>query len=214
MIVFSHIEVGNYYYHTTAKSKEDSFRLIWGAFVFGNVFPDISKFASRKHFYEETRSIYKCFLMKALNPAGGDWERSMASGVVCHFLCDYFCKYHAKTPYTQKSMILHTLYEMVLHVKIKNILLKKSLGLLSMGEQSVFRRAAEYSGADLRGAEISFDLLRMIREYEGEDESLLTDMAFSFKAVRSVMKEILSAKKAVSIEMTSDERSFTYRATA
>lgn len=214
MIVFSHIEVGNYYFHTVVKNKEDSFRLIWGAFVFGNVFPDISKFASRKHFYEDTRSVYKCFLMKAMNPAGSDRERSMASGVVCHFLCDYFCKYHAKMPYIQYSMILHTLYEMVLHVKIKNILLKKNIGLLGMSEQSVFNPAAGHSGAGHSGVERSFDLLSMIREYEEEDESLLTDMTFAFSAVRGAMKEILGAETASADAENREERTLAYRMTA
>lgn len=138
MIVFSHIEVGNYYFHAIKNCKELSFKLRWGAFIFGNVFPDISKFASRKHFYDVTRSVYTCYLKKARNQDYSDRDRSMALGVVCHFICDYFCKYHAKTPYTRQSMAQHTLYEVILHMRIMILLFKKSIGILGETEISVF----------------------------------------------------------------------------
>lgn len=193
MIVFSHVEIGNYFFHAVTNNKGDSFKLRWGAFVYGNVFPDISKFASRNHFYEDTRSIYKCYRMKAGNPRKSDWERSMALGVVCHFLCDYFCKYHAKMPYTQQSMIRHIWYEGILHMKIVHILFRKSIGLLRAYEYSVFA-----SEAGKNAVEGSFDLPGMLHKYEEEEESELTDMAFSFEAVRIVMKEILGSETAVS----------------
>ena len=201
MIVFSHIEVGNYYFHSIRKNKEVSFKLRWGAFVFGNIFPDISKFAFRNHFYEDTRSVYKCYRMKARNPENTDRERSMALGVVCHFICDYFCKYHAKMPYIQKSIIVHIMYECILHMKIKKILFKKNIGLLRVNEESVFHFAAVQNGV-----EGGFDLQGMIREYEKEEESLLTDMAFAFGAVRGAMKEILGGETAVSDAIKREER--------
>lgn len=201
LIVFSHIEVGNYYFHTIRKNDEVSFKLRWGAFVFGNVFPDISKLAFRNHFYEDTKSIYKCYQIKARNPENTDRQRSMALGVVCHYLCDYFCKYHAKMPYTKQSMVLHTLYEVILHMRIKNILFKENTDLLDVNERSIFNTTTDHKDADGR-----FDLQNVIREYEDEEESLLTDMAFAFGAVREVMKEILGAETAVSYEKKREER--------
>jgi len=197
LIVFSHIEIGNYLFHAVTKKKDDAFKLNWGAFVFGNVFPDISKFASRNHFYEDTKSIYKCYLMKAGNPQRSDRERSMALGVVCHFLCDYFCKYHAKLPYTRQSMIRHLWYEFILHMKIVDILFRKSIGFLRSNEFSVFESEAG-KNAGKNAVEGSFDLPGMLHKYEEDEESELTDMAFSFEAVRIVMKEILGSETAVS----------------
>ena len=209
MIVFSHIEVGNYYFHSIKKYDGVSFRLRWGAFVFGNIFPDISKFAFRNHFYEDTRSIYKCYRMKAGNPQNTDRERSMALGVVCHFICDYFCKYHAKTPYIHKSLVTHIMYEIALHMKIKKILFKKNLGLLGMHEESVL-----HFDAVQNGEEGGFDLQGMIRNYELEEESLLTDMAFAFGAVRGAIKEILGGETAVSDAKKREERTPVCSATA
>jgi len=201
LIIFSHIEVGNYYFHSVRKNNEVSFRLRWGAFIFGNVFPDISKLAFRNHYYEDTKSIYKCYQIKARNPENTDRQRSMALGVVCHFLCDYFCKYHAKMPYTKQSIVLHTLYEVILHMKIENILLKRNTDLLDVNERSIFNAATDQKGVDGR-----FDLQSMIKDYEDEDESFLTDMAFAFEAVRGAMREILGAETAVSDEKKREER--------
>ena len=201
LIVFSHIKVGNYYFHTIRKNAEVSFKLRWGAFIFGNVFPDISKLAFRNHYYEDTKSIYKCYQIKARNPENTDRKRSMALGVVCHFLCDYFCKYHAKMPYTKQSMVLHTLYEVILHMRIENILFKRNTDLLDVNERSIFNAATDQKGVDGR-----FDLQSMIKDYEDEDESFQTDMAFAFRAVRGAMKEILGAETAVSDEKKREER--------
>jgi len=201
LIVFSHFEVGNYYYHVIRKNKNVSFKLRWGAFVFGNIFPDISKFAFVNHFYEDTISVYKCFQKKAGNPENTDMERSMALGVVCHFICDYFCKYHAKTPYTKQSMVIHMLYETLLHFKMKSILFKKTFGLLDLDEDCVFNTVT-----DQNGAAGSFDLLNMIREYEDQEESLLTDIVFSFGAVRGAVKEILRAETAAAEGGNNKER--------
>jgi len=200
LIVFSHIKIGNYYFHTIRNNTEAVFKLSWGAFIFGNVFPDISKFAFRNHYYEDTKSIYKCYQKKAGNPENTDRQRSMALGVVCHFLCDYFCKYHAKLPYTKQSMFLHTLYEVVLHIKIKNILIKKNIGMMGVNERSIFSAKTDQMGVDGR-----FDLQSMIRDYEDEEESFLTDIAFAFGAVREAMKEILSAETIVSDDKNREE---------
>lgn len=188
MIVLSHIEVGNYFFHAISGKKEVSFRLRWGAFIFGNVFPDFSKFAFRKHQYETTRGVYKCYLKKARNPENSDRERSIALGVVCHFICDYFCKYHGKKPYNEQSLIPHLYYETVLHMRILAVLFKKNIGLFGDDEKSVFITAAEENCQ-----EGGFNLQAMLKDYEDEVESILTDVAFAFSAVRGVMKEILGA---------------------
>ena len=201
MIVFSHIKVGNYFFHVIKKNKMASFKLSWGAFVFGNVYPDISKFSSVKHYYETTRSIYKCFQMKVRNPENKAWERSMALGVVCHFICDYFCKYHAKMPYAKKSMILHISYEVILHMKIINILFKKNIGVLGYNEQSIF-----HSIEDRNAAASSFDLQNTIMDYENNEESLMLDVAFAFGSVKRVMKEMLGIEESVSDEINEEKR--------
>jgi hypothetical protein len=86
-------------------------------------------------------------------------------------------------------------------MRIKNILFKKNIGLLGVNERSIFNAATDQKGMDGR-----CDLQNAIKEYEDEEESLLTDMAFAFRAVREVMKEILGAETTVSDENSRDER--------
>jgi len=195
LIVLSHIEVGNYFFRKISVKKEVSFRLIWGAFIFSNIFPDFSKFAFRKHSYEATRGVYKCYLKKARNPRNSELGRSMALGVVCHFICDYFCKYHGKKPFNEKSLMPHLYYETILHIKILEVLFKINTGLLGEDEQS----ALSIATYRIR-KESDFDLQAMFKDYEGEMESMLTDVTFAFSAVREAMKEILDAEKSVSAE--------------
>jgi hypothetical protein len=70
-----------------------------------------------------------------------------------------------------------------------------------VNERSIFKTAS-----DQKGVESYFDLQSMINDYEDEEESLLTDMAFAFGAVRVVMKEILGAETVFSDENNRDER--------
>jgi hypothetical protein len=177
----SHLEVGNYFFHAVKRKADAKFSLKWGAFMIGNVLPDISRFAFIEHHYESTRGIYRCFLSKARNTENTDRERSMALGVICHFLCDYFCKYHGKKPYKEKPLILHICYEIMLHMRIMTVLLCEYTGM--QGEV----------GKEIQAG--SFELRSMLTAYEAEGESLVTDVEFAFAAVREVMKEVLAGEE-------------------
>lgn len=177
----SHFEVGNYFFHASRGMAEGTFGLKWGAFMIGNVFPDISRFAFREHHYESTRSIYRCFMSKARNTGNTDRERSMALGIICHFLCDYFCKYHGKKPYNEQPLFPHICYEIMLHMRIMAVLICEYMGL-----HGVVRKEIQAGG---------FDLKSMLMTYEAERESLMTDVEFSFAAIREVMKEVFAGEE-------------------
>ena len=74
--------------------------------------------ATRKHYLSETYDLYEKHLKLTQDTTKNAWERSLALGVVCHFLGDYFCKYHAKKPYTFSGLYLHLMYELKLHIKV------------------------------------------------------------------------------------------------
>jgi len=75
------------------------------------------------------------------------------------------------------------------------VLFKINTGLLGEDEQS----ALSIATYRIR-KESDFDLQAMLKDYEGEMESMLTDVTFAFSAVREAMKEILDAEKSVSAE--------------
>ncbi len=66
------------------------------AFIYGNVKPDMNELVWLKHNYQETRHFYFEHLEVAKNNHLSINQRSLALGVVSHFVCDYFCKYHTK----------------------------------------------------------------------------------------------------------------------
>lgn len=194
MIVLSHITVGHYFYKMSIK-REVSFRLNWGAFLYGNIFPDFSNFAVRKHSYEETKGLYRCYLKKAKNTRNSQWQRSKALGVVCHFLCDYFCMYHGKKPYNEKTLISHLFYETLLHIKLLEVLFKVNTGLL---------RESNLSALSLKPnrhrKKENYNLQVMLKEYEGKVDLMITDITFAFDAVRQTMEEILDNESVITKE--------------
>jgi hypothetical protein len=176
--------------------REVSFRLNWGAFLYGNIFPDFSNLAVRKHSYEATLGVYRCYQKKAKNLRNTEWKRSMALGVVCHFLCDYFCMYHGKKPYSEKSMLAHLCYETLLHIKILVVLFKINTGLLREGNQSVLSAAT----LNQHRKKDDFNLQAMLKDYEGKADRMLTDITFAFNAVREAMEVVLDNESAITKE--------------
>jgi hypothetical protein len=158
------------------------------AFVYGNVKPDISKMANLKHHFEETFPVFYTHMQAAQNTALSTRERSLALGVACHFLCDYFCKYHAKQPYRSANIVLHLYYELKLH----------------FAAQRQIRRDRENTETmDIDGAlflghspeHVKRHMLSRIAFYERHPEAYATDIHFAFGAIRQLIGELMRVEK-------------------
>ncbi|WP_238475871.1 zinc dependent phospholipase C family protein [Clostridium manihotivorum] len=101
-------------------------------FMYGNVKPDFECNTSNQHHtMGETIEDVKNYCHRLLNDNLSKDEFSITLGMVCHFICDYFCLYH-REEYKNKSFIAHLLYEVFLHINLRLMLI---LGLLNSSEQ-------------------------------------------------------------------------------
>lgn len=105
-------------------------------FIYGNIKPDLlSKYKLKKHYRKESYEtildkIEKLSKINNLN----DIQRkkyfcnfSQELGVICHFICDFFCVPHDERWEFKHSMIIHVSYEKKLNFIAKSYSFKKNL---------------------------------------------------------------------------------------
>ncbi len=88
-------------------------------FIYGNIKPDISsKYVVKKHYLEESLDMiikkikYLCQLtLDSLKKYFSISKLSQELGVICHFLCDFFCAPHSERWEFSHSMNKHVIYE-------------------------------------------------------------------------------------------------------
>ena len=150
-------------------------------FVWGNIKPDcVSKYKFHKHYLDEsfpmiirkiqflsTLSITYIYRSYSLN------KFNQELGVICHFLCDYFCvphnqRWEFKTPTIVKD---HLLYEKDLNKFLKDFTLKSNLE------------------PDLSLANIEKFILNCQKEYESTT-SFENDLVFSYFICNSIINFI------------------------
>jgi len=88
------------------------------AFAFGNVKPDLPPDCFKeRHTLENTLfTVYDRTGQLSGRPLSKK-EFSIKSGEVCHFICDFFCRYHLNES-MHKKIIPHLFYEIRLHLWI------------------------------------------------------------------------------------------------
>ncbi|MEG1312203.1 MAG: zinc dependent phospholipase C family protein [Romboutsia sp.] len=104
-----------------------SFFLSEKNFIYGNLKPDSSsKYVFKKHYLNESLEYiiskinYLCSLNLDTLPRYFSVSKfSQELGVICHFLCDFFCVPHSKRWEFKHSMKKHMLYEKELSIVAK-----------------------------------------------------------------------------------------------
>lgn len=128
-------------------------------FVWGNLKPDsVSKYKFKKHYFDESINmiVNKILFLSSLTVDDifirytvGKFNQEL--GVVCHFLCDYFCvphyqRWEFKSPGAVKD---HVLYENDLNKYTKSYNLKKEINTSLKGDdirKYIDDLQEEYSG--------------------------------------------------------------------
>lgn len=88
-------------------------------FIWGNIKPDCaSKYKFKKHYYDESIDMIlekvKFLSSMSINDLYYEYGKAKFSeelGVMCHFLCDFFCVAHNKRWEFKKAIKKHVLYE-------------------------------------------------------------------------------------------------------
>jgi len=105
-------------------------------FIYGNIKPDISsKYVFLKHYRTESLDMiafkvnYLCNLnLDSLSKYFSLSKFNQELGVICHFLCDFFCVPHSQRWEFKHSMKKHMLYERELSTVAKELNLSKFKG--------------------------------------------------------------------------------------
>lgn len=148
-------------------------------FIYGNVKPDmVSKYKLKKHYLDESFDMIVNKIKKLASLSLLDFKKkfsvsrfSQELGVVCHFLCDFFCIPHSERWEFKHSMNKHVKYEKDLANFAKtHIPCKEQYDI--WGNMSV-----EYF---LKEAHKAYKM----------NESYANDMQYAYFACRSVIKYI------------------------
>ncbi len=105
-------------------------------FIYGNIKPDLSsKYLFKKHYLKESYDMieskvnFLCSLsLNCLSKYFSIGRLSQELGVICHFLCDFFCVPHSYRWEFKHSMKKHISYETELNTIAKETNLNKFKG--------------------------------------------------------------------------------------
>lgn len=150
-------------------------------FIWGNIKPDyVSKYKLKKHFYDESVEmiIEKINFLSTLSVEDiyGSYGRKKFSaelGVVCHFLCDFFCLAHSERWRLKSDLKRHVCYE-----------------------QRLAKIAKEYEFSTVIDeglviTDIEQFITQNIREYE-KSNGLYKDLEYSSFVCNSIINALLS----------------------
>ena len=134
MFINTHLLIGQSLVENINESK--SFFISDKNFIYGNIKPDISsKYVFQKHYLDESLNMifckieYLCTLnLDCISKYFSISKFSQELGVICHFLCDFFCVPHSRRWEMSHSMSKHINYKKELSIVAKEIDLKKFKG--------------------------------------------------------------------------------------
>lgn len=178
MFINTHLLIANSIVNNIDNSK--SFFISDKNFIYGNIKPDLpSKYYLQKHYLDESLDMiiskikYLCTLsLDNLSKYFSVSSFSQELGVICHFLCDFFCVPHSYRWEFKHSMKEHLWYETELS------LVSKETNLSSLKGDIITHKSFEDFFTEL------------YNEYVNE-QSYKNDLRFSTYICNSVVNYIL-----------------------
>jgi hypothetical protein len=157
-------------------SNNINFKLDRLAFAYGNIKPDfMHKDIKCNHTLDESLDCVNKYSEHLMKDNLSIKEFSERLGIICHFVCDYFCIYH-RDGNEDKGVFEHTLYEINLHFKLITLLIKKKLRL---------------NNHDMPEISIEATVLKLEKKYNTEANSLTRDINYSLNAAIQTSKLII-----------------------
>jgi len=178
MIVDTHLLISQIIYKYL--STQMNFKLNRIDFALGNIKPDfINKDIKRSHTLDESLDNVNKYSEELMNSNISNKEFSRSLGVICHFLCDYYCIYHREGN-DKKGVFEHTVYEVILHIKLLTLLLR---GKLKLNNYEMFEDNVESI------------VLKVEEEYNLESKSLTRDINYALFAASQVSSLIVCSNQ-------------------
>lgn len=164
-----------------------NFKLDRVAFAYGNIKPDfIDDDIKCQHTVDESLCCVNEYSEKLMTDNISIKEFSTSLGIVCHFVCDYFCIYHREGN-EKKGALEHLLYEMILHVKLLTLLVGGKLRL---------------DNNEILGDSVEEIVLKLQKKYNLETKGLDRDINYALFAVSQTSKLIVYSSQLFNIDLT------------
>ncbi|MBC7958630.1 MAG: zinc dependent phospholipase C family protein [Vallitaleaceae bacterium] len=172
MFVGSHYRIGTFVYKSVITKFQKGTLINQFLFKCGNVLPDVHhKLAQVDHHLEFTLDYVKDHIKIFQDQSIPSYRRSISLGIVCHFISDYFCTYHALAPYKNHSTLKHLIYELKLHLHLCYYLLFPK----QLQEKLAINIATKYP-------DIQTMIHTIQRDYFKEKTCIMNDILFSLRA--------------------------------
>jgi len=188
MLVGSHYRIGGFVYRFIISKYIPFSPIDKILFQVGNMLPDLSSELSKlEHTVEGSAKPCRFHIKRAQDPQLTSGERMISLGILCHYLTDSFCSYHAKEPYKNRSIPRHLFYELKLHLVLLTLLpySRKLYGQLLAEEANHIeaQNAEEFFLTDnTNSIHLQKLLFSLQREYGSQKSTLRTDLRFALKA--------------------------------
>ncbi|WP_434512789.1 zinc dependent phospholipase C family protein [Desulfitobacterium sp. AusDCA] len=174
MIIYTHLGFGKILYRYLLQDL--NFKLDKKEFIYGNIKPDIKNDdINAEHTMDGSINNLLIFSQKIINNYSNIATFSMALGIVCHYICDYFCTYHNGL-YKKKNIFEHLVYETYLHVQFTKMVLTRKIKLN-------FCKNEEYT--DLMDL-----LMNLSNKYAKNKMSITNDINYAISAA-AIVSEML-----------------------
>ncbi|MGL4849935.1 MAG: zinc dependent phospholipase C family protein [Clostridium sp.] len=190
MMMNTHKLIANTLYNNIDDDKK--FLVSKNRFTWGTIKPDCaSKYKFKKHYFDESidmiiemiTELSKLTPDEVINDGVGKFSAEL--GVVCHFLCDYYCIPHSQRWEFKNAMRQHVNYERELAKIAKHY----SVSLMRLDRLEV---------EDVR------EFIDKTQEMYRKKESYLNDLNFAYYICNSIMNTVLKSV----IKNTGKKRSF------
>ena len=161
MNFFTHIMISKRLYKYLSKEMYlDKY-----AFLYGNIKPDLSPQCLRNpHLLENYLLIVSSDSNRLIDNTASVREFSADLGVICHYICDFFCYCHLNSRLYHK-LASHFLYELRLHLTYCSLLIRQKIKI------APFSRYPDKSVASM--------VMEMRKEYTAGRETLQNDIEYA-----------------------------------
>jgi hypothetical protein len=157
--------------------RKTGFLIDYPSFAYGSIKPDINKNCICSwHTFEDSMDILNTYADELIECKVSAQDFSEALGVICHFVCDYFCLHHGRE-YWKKDPIAHGIYEVKLHLRLLKLYRN---GCLKIN----YKYKQEKSLKDV--------IVRLRRKYKNNTRGMEADIYYAIIAAISACNFIIS----------------------
>lgn len=178
MVTGTHILIANIVYKYILNKTH--FKLEYMTFAYGNIVPDFDKNNFKfDHTVEGSLNIINKNAFELMKSHASIDEFSMALGVICHFVCDYFCLHHTKD-YWKQDPLGHLIYEVSLHLNLLKCLIDRNLNI---------------SYKCKKEKDLMTMVMKLRKKYAKEPKGLMADINYSIIAATSICELIIGQRQ-------------------